>query len=250
MLVGFDTLLIKPIDGYEYSLDGEYWFEGNYFEVLDGEYYTVYQRPIDSDDLNVFNNSYTTVFTNGNNPIFKPDAESLVWLREILLSDLRNNLAADFNGDFEVDIRDLVRIKKNIAEIADEEDKKDTLNTILNNAYLLKSLKPDGNLYCYLIYFADDGICGVTHQAMEETTDTTDYSLIHNGKYYATYNGFGTEMNYSVDGKAIFVSGMSDGESNGFKLELNSNNNLTIVELDEYWDSMDGFDAEGIFEKD
>ena len=117
VFVGFDTIRIVYTEGYEYSLDGRVWYNTNYFEVIDGEEYTIYHRPKNIDGVTVFANEATTVFTNGRNAIENPTAEDLVWIKKrLLLLDGQNNLAADFNADGIVNILDYISMQKQISE--------------------------------------------------------------------------------------------------------------------------------------
>ena len=120
VLVGKTSLRVKPIAGYEYCLDDMNWQESNEFnELIPEENYTVYQRPKETADVTVYNNSGTTVCLNGQDIITSPNSTHLAWLRQVLLGNgLNNNLAADFNGDGEIDIRDLVALKKKLANIS------------------------------------------------------------------------------------------------------------------------------------
>ncbi|MBE6733474.1 MAG: hypothetical protein E7561_05715 [Ruminococcaceae bacterium] len=117
VFVGFDTLKIVYTEGYEYSYDGKTWQDSNFFEVLDGEYYTLYHRPKNIDGIAVFANETTTVFTNGRNIIENPVAEDLVWLKKrLLLLDGQTNLAADVNSDGVVNILDYISMQKKISK--------------------------------------------------------------------------------------------------------------------------------------
>ena len=120
VLVGKTSLRVKPIAGYEYCLDDMNWQESNEFnELIPEENYTVYQRPKETVDVTVYNNSGTTVCLNGQDIITSSNSTHLAWLRQILLGNgLNNNLAADFNGDGKIDIRDLVALKKKLANIS------------------------------------------------------------------------------------------------------------------------------------
>lgn len=119
VLVGFDTLRVKPTENYEYSLDGVYWQDSNFFEVLDGEYYTVYHRYKGNDEIKAYLSGGTTIYTNGKNAILNPTAEDLTWLKKrLLLKDGETLLAADFNADGEVNIIDLVSMKKQLLFIS------------------------------------------------------------------------------------------------------------------------------------
>lgn len=94
------------------------WQDRNIFEgLIPEETYTVYQRPKNTNGITVaYNNTGTTVVINGNDPTTLPNATNLAWLKKLLLkSDKSNNLAADFNNDGEIDIRDLVSLKKALA---------------------------------------------------------------------------------------------------------------------------------------
>lgn len=122
VLVGSSEIQVKAIEGFEYALDDEIWQSGNVFEkyIIPGETYTVYQRPIAQEGVTViYDKVGTTVVVNGDQRIEEFNSTHLVWLRKILLSETESvNLAADINEDGKVDIKDLVCLKKKLAEIA------------------------------------------------------------------------------------------------------------------------------------
>lgn len=115
VLVGKASIAVKPITGYEYCLDDMMWQESNIFTkyIVPNENYTVYQRPIDIEGIYTsYDISGVSVCVSGNDVVANPDSSHIVWLRRLLLNHENNNIAADFNGDFEIDIRDLVNLKK------------------------------------------------------------------------------------------------------------------------------------------
>ena len=118
VLVGKTCIWVKPIDGFEYSLEELIWQNSNEFSdyIVNGESYTVYQRPENLKNTFVAYEGIT-VTVNGDDKIINPNAIDLVWLRNLIISnDSINNLAADFNCDGEIDARDIVRMKTALAK--------------------------------------------------------------------------------------------------------------------------------------
>ena len=117
VLVGATSIWVKPVDGFEYSLDNSVWQSSNVFSenIVNGQSYTVYQRPVGSDSYVLLTNG-TTVTVEGTEPVENPSADELVKLRGALLQRVCGiDVSMDYNGDFKVDIRDLVALKKIIA---------------------------------------------------------------------------------------------------------------------------------------
>ena len=121
ILVGFDSIQVKPIEGFEYCLDNGDWQQSNVFNqnILFGKTYTVYQKPINTDGISVlYNKSGTTVTVKENEKTDEYNASHLTWLKKILLLDSNvKDIAADINSDGLVDIRDLVRLKRILSNI-------------------------------------------------------------------------------------------------------------------------------------
>lgn len=116
VLVGSSCIRVKQTEGYEYGLEDLIWQESNEFNeyIVNGETYTVYRRPINREHIFVGYEGIA-VTVNGENRIEMPDATDLVWLRNLILNgDVTNNLAADCNGDCEIDARDIVNMKKSL----------------------------------------------------------------------------------------------------------------------------------------
>ena len=117
VLVGNNCIWIKPTEGYEYGLEDLIWQDSNEFNeyIVSGESYAVYHRPANMNNIFVAYEGIT-VTVDGDNRIAEPKAINLVWLREFILnSETFNNLAADFNQDGEIDARDMVKMKKQLA---------------------------------------------------------------------------------------------------------------------------------------
>ncbi len=117
VLVGETSIWVKPVDGFEYSLDNSVWQSSNVFSenIVNGQSYTVYQRPVGSDSYVLLANG-TTVTVEGTEPVENPSADELVKLREALLQKVCGiDVSMDYNGDYKIDIRDLVALKKIIA---------------------------------------------------------------------------------------------------------------------------------------
>ena len=117
VMVGETSIHVKAVDGYEYSIDNATWQTSTVFNnVVNGNSYTVYMRPVGTDGYTLLLNG-TTVTVNGNEPVYLPSATDLVNLRTALLQRVATiNVSYDYNGDFKVDVRDLVRAKKMSAE--------------------------------------------------------------------------------------------------------------------------------------
>jgi len=112
-LIGATKIVLKAFEGYEYSLDGEYWQDSNVFTMLVPEFdYVVYQRYVGSDIYTVISDE-TAFVTNGWDLNTNPSSVDLVELKKALfLKDENNNLCFDYNLDNEINILDLIRLKK------------------------------------------------------------------------------------------------------------------------------------------
>ena len=119
VLVGFSTIHITKIEGFEYALDDGLWQNSNVFDkyIVPGETYTVYQRPINSNNITIlYDEVGTTVVVNGTDKSEDYNASYMVWLRKLLLTEQNpHDISADINSDGTVDMRDLVRLKKILA---------------------------------------------------------------------------------------------------------------------------------------
>jgi len=115
VLVGSKTLKFVPVDGYQYSINGIKFQQNNFFDNLIPNWnYTVYQEPINKDDLTVYYTEHSIeVCTNGFDEAKSPNATHLTMLRKELFNFVDSNLlGADFNADFNVNILDYVYLKK------------------------------------------------------------------------------------------------------------------------------------------
>lgn len=110
-LVGATKLYIKPTVGYEYSIDGVNWQTDSMFTSLNpNREYTVYQR-ISGDNVHTVVSVGTSANTNGNDNInTAPTADDLVSLRKEIM-DKGRNMSCDYNGDGQISLLDLMRLK-------------------------------------------------------------------------------------------------------------------------------------------
>ncbi len=118
------SVVVKPVNGYEYSIDGGKTFStSNVFTGLEeGADYIVTQRTAQKNHLSASAASETvsvTICTDGEaygdlDGNFTADAADLVILRKELfgISSAKNISAGDFNNNGELDIIDLVKLKK------------------------------------------------------------------------------------------------------------------------------------------
>jgi len=112
-LEGESKLIVKPIEGFEYSVDLEKWYKTNEFTRLEADTeYEIYQRLSVEDSVYEIVSEPTSANTCGNDVLEGSDADKLVFVRKQLVGNGKN-LSADVNEDGEFDIRDLVRLKKN-----------------------------------------------------------------------------------------------------------------------------------------
>lgn len=118
------SVVFKPVNGYEYSIDGgETFSASNVFTGLEeGAEYTVVQRTAQNDHLSASAASESvsvTVGTDGEaygdlDGNFTANAADLTILRKELIgiSSAKNASAGDFNNNGELDLIDLIRLKK------------------------------------------------------------------------------------------------------------------------------------------
>jgi len=117
VLVGETSIWVKPTEGYEYSIGNDVWQESNVFNdgVINGETYTVYQRPIGSDGMTLLTNG-TTITVDGTEPIDNPTITELARMRNQLLENGHSHdISMDYNDDYIIDARDIVKLKKFLA---------------------------------------------------------------------------------------------------------------------------------------
>ncbi len=118
VFVGYDKISIKPKPDLEYGLEGVLWQEDHNFTkwIIPEATYTVYQRYNgDADVFAAYDTNGTKITVNGNNKPYAKNAEYLTWLKKHLFeNENSNNLGADFNNDFCVDVLDLVIVKNEI----------------------------------------------------------------------------------------------------------------------------------------
>lgn len=114
IFVGETTLKFVPIEGYKYSVNGiKYQTDNLFTELVPNWNYTVYHEPVNTEGIYVYKENNKAVYlTNGNDKIENYDSTQLVWLRKKLFQEDCNNIGADINEDFIVDIRDLVALKR------------------------------------------------------------------------------------------------------------------------------------------
>ncbi len=115
VLVGESQIYIKPCENFEYGIENVLWQSENSFTkwIIPNETYTVYQRYKETEGVfAVYDTEGTTVTVNGNNKPQKANSEYLIWLKKHLFeNEQSNNIAADINDDFCIDILDLVALK-------------------------------------------------------------------------------------------------------------------------------------------
>ena len=137
-LIGATKIIVKYIEGYEYSVDGVVWQTNNIFDKLVPDFeYTVYQRYANCK----FYSMGTQFITNGQDVNTNPSTADLVFLRkELLLTAEHSNLCYDYNGDGEIDILDLVRLKKLLVgldvSLGTNDAETNTVDLIAETAYL------------------------------------------------------------------------------------------------------------------
>lgn len=117
-LVGATKVVVKAREGYEYSLDGEYWQQSNVFVMLVPEFdYVVYQRYA-ANDIYTVTSAETAFITNGQDVNVNPSVYELVSLkRELLFVTEHNNLCYDYNADTEINILDFISLTKHLAGV-------------------------------------------------------------------------------------------------------------------------------------
>lgn len=209
VFVGFDTLRVVSTEGYEYSLDGRVWYNSNYFEVIDGEEYTVYHRPKNTYGITVFTNESTTVFTNGRNAIENPTAEDLVWLKkQLLFFDDQNNLAADVNTDDIVNILDFICLNKQIVQDKVEFEGEWVFETVSNEYLYSYSLSNEG-----FICGIGDPLSKMDEELQNELRQYPEDIKLFDGEEYYFGRGEGWEIVFTRnDGENITFECDSWGE--------------------------------------
>lgn len=160
IFIGESKIKIIPTDGYEYRLNNFDWQDSNVFTgLIPGKTYTIYRRfkVEEGSNLQVFyNTDGITVTMNGSDLTDSPDAETVLWIRNILLTEKNcRNFGADFNGDYTVNVKDLVNIKKTIAA------QSVNLEEICDIDYTLLADTGD-EIYDYKLRFNIDGSCNYT----------------------------------------------------------------------------------------
>lgn len=116
VVVGETKLLVAPKENYEYSIDGVNWQDSNVFENLTkNSRYTVFARMKSGGEIiTQYDALGTSDKLDGIDEFETLDATTLVWMRETILDD-ENILAGDITRDGVVDVRDLMRLKRNMA---------------------------------------------------------------------------------------------------------------------------------------
>ena len=121
-----DSITLQPISGGEYSLDNANWQDSNvFYDLAPWTTYTIYQRiketetaiPSDSKQL-----SYTLILNGDLDMNSEVNAFDITLLVKAIVGAEINTpyseLAADVNADGQVDIMDLVRIKKMLSIVS------------------------------------------------------------------------------------------------------------------------------------
>lgn len=144
-LIGATKLIVKYFEDYEYSIDGVIWQSSNIFTELIPEFdYIVYQRYTGS-EIYTMESLGTSFITNGQDEVdTTPDSSNLVTLRKALLNDF-NDMSLDYNADGEVNIIDLVRLKKFLVGIdvplGSQNTETQTVELLSQPAYVEQKIK-------------------------------------------------------------------------------------------------------------
>ena len=119
VLVGETSIWVKPLENCEYSIDAENWQTSNVFntDIVNAQSYTVYQRPVGSEDYTLLLNG-TTVTVDGHELVENLTVTDLASVRESLLeNDITIDVSMDHNSDWVIDARDIVVLKKYLANL-------------------------------------------------------------------------------------------------------------------------------------
>ena len=116
-LVGGTKVTFKNSDGFLYSVDAAYWEQGSLSGLVKGQTYFVFKRPLNTDENTYLYYETVSVTPSGNDSHTELGyADVLVMIQNHILIG-GNNLGADINGDGKVNLVDLVRYKKTLANL-------------------------------------------------------------------------------------------------------------------------------------
>jgi len=206
VMVGFASIHAQYINGFEYSLGYDIWDYYNVFTqyIVPGETYTVYMRPIDTEGITVlYNETGTTVVVNGDEQPETFNATHLTKLTKLLFKEEKsNNIGYDFNKDFEIDILDLVRLKKNLLGVQQ-------IGLKLKTDYYHVS-QIEG--YEFLSVYQFDSTSLRCNACYTENIDWRDgeETLFYNGKIYYQAGYGGPLPDYTFEGDMIVLKFSDD----------------------------------------
>ncbi len=112
-LAGATKIAVDREDGFEYSLDNINWQSENIFTGLTpNKEYKIYKRIKSSEASAYADEKAFKIATNGRDLIENPTAAELVNLKRELLMGEKTDLACDLTGDNQINILDLIKLKK------------------------------------------------------------------------------------------------------------------------------------------
>lgn len=139
-LVGETAFVVKPIEGCLYSINGKVWQSSNVFtKLIPGYSYTVWQKYA-AESVYSVQSEGTVLIINGQDEVdVTPDSTNLASLGRALL-DLSKDMSLDYNADGEINIKDLVRLKKFLAgedvPLGNQSSEAQTVELLSETAYL------------------------------------------------------------------------------------------------------------------
>ena len=151
----------------------------------------------------------------------------------LLLNDNCYSIAADFNNDGEVNIIDLVRLKKTLAS---------QLTVVNDRQYSVYVPNTDNSneidLYLCTINFTSNGLCefGQGEYSLTKTEEAFE-TITYNGQEYSLIGGTGGDCEFTVTNEEIIVS----DEWKEMRLAYDTNNNLVITYISGDFENWFGF---------
>lgn len=116
-LVGATKVTFKNSEGFEYSVDTANWEQGSLSGLQKGQTYLIFKKPLGADENTYLYYETVSVTPDGNDSHTELGyADMLVVIQNHILSG-GNNLGADINYDGIVNLIDLVRYKKILANL-------------------------------------------------------------------------------------------------------------------------------------